>query len=981
MPTDSSISPLDTHQPEAKAPKEPPVKRVRRVLAEGDSALAERLAEQALADGASSPILRRLWIQATNAQGKREMALERAREAVQLHPVHAHRSNSSLHQQYAQLLDNSGETEQAVAWLEQALAVKPDDIGLQLLQIKLLPKVGRLGQALDALRQLRRLQFDNINVLLSIARFYQSHGRTRAALAVAQHMLNSEPEHQKALALRSSLAQALAIRQARSALAAGSPALAERVAGQALADGATSPILRHLWIQATNQQGKRELALERAREAVQLHPAHAHRNNSSLHQQYAQLLANAGETEQAVELLDQALSALPEQLGLLLLHFRLQQESGQTRQALNTLRQLRQHYADTPNVLLTASRFYKSHGRTQAALATIERLLALDPEHRQARLERLTLLQDVAVERGDTSPLPALLDAARAKPALTLNDAAELLHAAKLASTSTQATACQDTLGLVQPLAERLGEGDKLALFMLAERLDRHDIAHLALSSILAEGPKHPTVARALFNKAMAHLDISQAQALGQRLLRHIPAHQQPALRAQFIQHAEGAQAALDFHLDTPRQQRSLPEARELANLLRSARHYRLGLRYLRLCRRRWPSDPGLPVLHARLAMDAGYPSTALAILDTPLPAAQRHQALRLRLEILLETGSLDDTRSALDNVRNRLHSNGLLDTYLRVLILQEDETAASKLIQEAQRRGQHQRLASGHLAPSVIGNLMTDLSLLRRERRALPPGDHEAALAMRYINAASPVIRRHVQHRPALDGFSPIPRRIFQYWDAPTPPEAVTEIMTSWHDVPGFDYQRFNKAEASAWLHDTFGAVYAQAFQRASNVAESADLLRLCYLRHHGGIYVDADDRLSGRLEALLPSDADLVCFREPFDILGNNVIACVPGHPAIILASELAVEAILSRDSETTWSKTGPGLLTRAVAHHLLNGDPDTPGQRVAVLPAYRVRREIQIHIPLPHKKTRGYWNATTPTGQFDMAGLINGPTHPSP
>nr|WP_298249116.1 tetratricopeptide repeat protein [uncultured Halomonas sp.] len=971
MATETPASQLDTAQPRTleEPPKEPPAKRIRRALAEGDPALAERLAEQALSEAAGSPILRRLWIQATNAQGKREAALERAREAIERHPA-----DPALHQLHAQLLANAGETEQALAYLAQALTVKPDHIGLQLLQIKLLPKAGQLGQSLDGLRRLRHQQFDNLTVLLAAARFYQGRGRTQAALAVVERMLSIEPGHQKALPLKRQLTQSMAIKRVRRAQAEGDSALAERLAEQALADGVTSPILQRLWIQATNQQGKLETALERAREAVQRHPPHAHPNNPSLHQQYAQLLSNAGETSQALACLEQALAATPERLGLLLLLFKLQQQSGQTRQALDSLRRLRRHHADNPDVLLAVARFYQGHGRMRAALAVAERLLALDPDHRQARLLRLSLLQEAAVERGDASPLPALLDAARVKPALSDVEAAELLQAVKLTTAAALAPACREALAYLQPLTERLSEGEQLGLLMQADRLDQHETARRALNAILAQGPKHPTVARGLFNKAMESLDIAQAPALAERLLRHIPVHQQAALQAQFIQHAEGAEAALDFHLATPRQRRTLPQARELAGLLRNARHYRLGLRYLRLCRRRWPDDAGLPVLHARLAMDAGYPEMALAILDTPLPVAQRLQGLRLRIEVLLETGDLDETRAALETVHGRLHGNGLLDTYLRVLMLQGQEDAAAELLQEAQRRGQHKRLASGHLTPTVVGNLMADLSLLGRERRALPTGHHDAALAMRYINAASPVIRRHVQHRPALDGASPIPRHIFQYWDAPTPPQAVTEIMASWCDLPGFGYRRFNKAEASAFLHEHFGADFARAFRLAGNVAESADLLRLCYLRHHGGLYVDADDRLSGRLEALLPHDADLVCFREPFDILGNNVIACVPGHPAITLASELAVEAILGRDSETTWSKTGPGLLTRAVAHHLLRGDVSAPGQRVAILPAYLLRREIQIHIPLPHKKTRGYWNATGPTGQFDMAALIN-------
>lgn len=965
MATDSSTTQPDISQPSTSPANDPPGKRVRRAMAQGDFTQAEQIADRALHDGNTSPILRRLWIQATNSQGKRTLALERAREAIELHP-----NAPALHQLHAQLLANAGELNQALEYIGQALAQKPDHIGLQCLRIKLLPQAGHLRQALDALRHLRRHQFDNLTVLLAAARFYQSHGRRQAALAVAERMLAVEPEHQKALALKHQLTQGIAVSQVRRAMADSDFPLAERLAEQALNNGATSPILRRLWIQATNQQGKLNLALERAREAVQLHPVQRHPSNPSLHQQYAQLLANAGEPQQALEHLGKALKESPGQTGLQLLRLNLLRDTGQTRQALDALRQLRHSDFDNPGVLMAAIRFYQSHGRRRAALATIERLLALQPEHRQARLLRLNLLYETAQEQESATLLPTLLEAAKNQSTLTADDAAELLQAIKFTTASAATPACLEALALLQPLTEALSEVDQLALLTQAERFGCHATAHQALSAILAGGPQKPVVARTLFTKAMETLDSEQAETVAERLLRHIPLHQQASLKGQFAQHTDGAEAALDLLRATPTAQRTLPQARELANLLRTARHYRLGLRYLRLCRRRWPQDAGLPLAHARLLLDAGYPDEALPILDAPMPVTQRLQSLRLRAQILLEKGRLEEAGAALEQMRRRIHTSGLLDLYLRVLILQEREDAVTELIQETQRRGQHKSIASGHFSPTVVGNLIADLSLLRQERRALPPGDYDAALAIRYTNAASPVIRRHQNLTPGFNDPSPIPRRVFQYWDQPTPPDAVTDIMRSWRDRPDLDYRRFNRDEARTFLYETFGASFARAFRLAGNVAEASDLLRLCYLRHYGGIYADADDRLAGRLEALLPSDADLVCFREPFDILGNNVIACVPGHPVITLASELAVDAILSQDNEITWSKTGPGLLTRAVAHHLLSGDSDAPGQRVAILPGYLLRREIQIHIPLPHKKTRSYWNAASRTGHFDMA-----------
>ncbi len=737
---------------------------------------------------------------------------------------------------------------------------------------------------------------------------------------------------------------------------------AERLAQRAINEGNTSPKLKRQWIQAINRQGKQPAALNRIRKAVKAHP-----DDLALHQLHARLEASAGRPSYGLKLANLALRKWPKSIELKLLRLALLQELGRTKEALNRLRELRLQEPDNPSVLMATARFYNDHGHPRAALAVVEYLLIFNPDHHQARLLRLNLIQETS-GHSDAELLP-LLDAARNNAAFSFRNAGELLQVIKLTTDPALTPTCQEALERVSKLTHSLPETDQLALFIQAERFNLYPIAHQALSAILTNGPRLPMVASTLFNKAMETLGDHQPEQLTRRLLQHIPKSQQANLQAHFSQHLAGAQAALDTILATPKPKRNLLAARQLANLLRNASHYTLALRYLRFCRRRWPQDAVLPLQHARLLIDVGRLKEAQDILNAPIPVSQRNQALRLLMHILIETAELEEARNKLEAVRTQLHNNGLVDFYLRVLILQGEESAANKLLQETKQRGQHKSLASGHLSPTVMGNLMADLSLLQRERNALPAGQHEAALAMRYINAASPVIRQHTQHKPTLNGSSPIPRRIIQYWDKPTPPEAVTHIMASWHSVPGFDYQRFNRTEASDFLHDTFGANYAKAFRQAGNVAESSDLFRLCYLRHYGGIYIDADDRRYGTLEALLPSNADMVCFREPFDILANNVIACVPNHPAIVLASEMAVEAMLARDSETTWSKTGPAMLTRAVAHHLLSGNVTAPGQRISILPAYLLRREIQIHIALPHKKARGYWNAATHTGQFDM------------
>jgi hypothetical protein len=100
---------------------------------------------------------------------------------------------------------------------------------------------------------------------------------------------------------------------------------------------------------------------------------------------------------------------------------------------------------------------------------------------------------------------------------------------------------------------------------------------------------------------------------------------------------------------------------------------------------------------------------------------------------------------------------------------------------------------------------------------------------------------------------------------------------------------------------------------------------------------------------------------FREPFGAVPNNFLASAPGHPFFVRAAEMACEALLRRDNESTWSKTGPGLLTRVAAVQILE-DAGRVAASVSILPIWRLRREVLIHGALPYKKTEAHWNGAT-------------------
>ncbi|MES3674757.1 glycosyltransferase [Halomonas elongata] len=752
------------------------------------------------------------------------------------------------------------------------------------------------------------------------------------------------------------------LKQAQRAMASGDLDRVEMLVQHAIQSGAPHPGERRLWVRVALRQGYIDIALKRSQQALKAQP-----NDPQLRALDVRIKAAAGRPRQALKHVNQAIRLWPKNIRLKLVKLQLLLDLGHLNSALQLLRRMRRRWPKNASVLMAVARFYHTHGRLRATRTVLDQMLKYHPHHRQARIMRQNLINLVDTNsHAISAPLPSLLAQAQRNPKVSSSDAAEILQTIKLTTAPELIATCQEALEFLHGIVNRLTEQDKLSLFNQAERFGQAEIAHKALTSILAHGPRTPPVARTLFQKAMATIEPYQVETVISHLLRHIPQAKQATLAAEFTLQTAGPHYALERLRHNRRQHRSLPEVYNLIRFLRAGNDYALGLRYLRFCRRRWPDDAELCLQHARLLIDTGYPTAALAVLDgPPMPISKRAPSTNIRARCLLEIGQVHAAKTELDKAGINVNIN----MRLRIFITLGYEHEALQLINEAKKRGLKNQLTSDHFSTTVFGNLMNDLALYHREKDNFRHGNNDYYLASRYVNAANTVIRKHVEKSASStqnnDNRQFIPHHVVQYWNERTPPQSVRDIMHSWSSLPDVDYQRFSTQSARSFLRRTFGTDYERAFRQANNIAEGADFFRLCYLRHYGGVYVDADDRLYGQLNELLPTGVGMVCFREPFDILANNFIASVPEHPAIVLASEMAAEALLSRDNDNTWSKTGPGLLTRAVASYLAHTRPTSPIKKVAILPSYMLRRQVQMHIQLPHKKTKKHWNTTITTG----------------
>jgi hypothetical protein len=301
------------------------------------------------------------------------------------------------------------------------------------------------------------------------------------------------------------------------------------------------------------------------------------------------------------------------------------------------------------------------------------------------------------------------------------------------------------------------------------------------------------------------------------------------------------------------------------------------------------------------------------------------------------------------------------------------------------QAKGQSINISQHHVG-QMLNEFVLDKAVLTRVQAAVAgPVEHRIA-ALRDIVRAAPdqtapalmlllaarqagLFDRPPQSGPAL-GHPAIPRVIAQYWTDAAPPEDVAALMASWQAVsPGFDYRRFDDESAAAFIAEHHDAGVLEAFRRAGEPAQRADLFRLAFLAHAGGVYVDADDLCLAPITDWAPDAAELVLYQENYATVGNNVIAAAPGHPLIAHALDLAVQALRRGDSDVVWLATGPGLLTRALADLAAADETWLTKPTVHVLELWEMQRVVGMHSPARYKSTPAHWSRAAFQGDASL------------
>jgi hypothetical protein len=199
-----------------------------------------------------------------------------------------------------------------------------------------------------------------------------------------------------------------------------------------------------------------------------------------------------------------------------------------------------------------------------------------------------------------------------------------------------------------------------------------------------------------------------------------------------------------------------------------------------------------------------------------------------------------------------------------------------------------------------------------------------------------------------------PIPHKIWQLWIHPTkqPSHDWRDSSHAWvHLNPDWDYvfATLNHSSARAWVGDVFRhrPDVVDAFTRANETIQKADLLRYLWLLEEGGVYSDLDAQCAKPVRDWIPpryrNTTGLVIGVEiddyfeghydpniPYIQLCQWTIMARPHHPTIAHVIDTVIGRLQNWEAGDVEELTGPKVNHLVLNASLVEPNPDRSSQK---------------------------------------------------
>jgi tetratricopeptide (TPR) repeat protein len=690
------------------------------------------------------------------------------------------------------------------------------------------------------------------------------------------------------------------------------------------------------------------------------------------------ILLKAGDAEAALAAVTRALVELPQDRWLRFKRGSLLRALHRPAEAIAALTPLHLDRPDDVHVTLELGYAHEASGDHASAEAMFDAVLAADPAHITAWRARVT----AALQRRDQT---SLMELARRLHDRVVREA-DPAAAALLARIPPQldigrwSAEVAEWIEAVAALPAQTKQTDLQALYVIAQLHGLPAICGRLLSALLARPLLPVSIALGILRTPWAGaVDPGRIRAL---LRDRLAEPDRSLFDLRVIAMDAGPDQALARRLRPPR--RPVAEINFLADLLVGAARREAALRYLSFARRFAPDDPLLRRRHLKALIATGQVEAAQheaeELIAEPSCAADK----RAGIGALVALGQPKRALALMDAITDPNLRRALRRSRLEVLLRFGRVEEAGKLVAEGSTLANARRAV--HFGLTLVGQHLTEAHLATWQGSAPLPSARDARLLGPSIQALDAHLARLAAGPPvSRAGPGRIPRTIVQYWNTGRPPAPLDAIMRSWRTAEGYAYHLFNRVGALRFLAAELGGDWAAALHLARHPAEQSDFFRLCFLAVKGGIYADCDDRLIGSLDAFTAGESGLVVFQEHHGSIANNLLMAEPAHPVIVHAAVAAKQALLRRDNDSVWAKTGPGLLTRSVAWGCEEALARGEDPAVTIHPLLSALRHVECHIAMPYKQTADYWNASSQgnqlTGRMAAVPVPDGALLPKP
>jgi mannosyltransferase OCH1-like enzyme len=162
-----------------------------------------------------------------------------------------------------------------------------------------------------------------------------------------------------------------------------------------------------------------------------------------------------------------------------------------------------------------------------------------------------------------------------------------------------------------------------------------------------------------------------------------------------------------------------------------------------------------------------------------------------------------------------------------------------------------------------------------------------------------------------------PIPRRIFQTWKTHGLPRGIDIVVRKMiHNNPGYEHHLYDDSEMTEFVHKHYPGEISEAYDMLAIGAARADLWRYLILYKYGGVYLDIDAEIIGKLDELIRPDDSAIITREQVDGLFNQwILIFSKGHQLLSDVIKQCVRNIRKRSSNNILHLTGSTVFTAAI------------------------------------------------------------------